>query len=248
MQIGRSMNSQQHSQFVPAEQQCRQCGDRFVVETFDQELLDKLSPVFGANKYSIPLPTHCPECRLQRRMIWRGELHLFNRKSALSGKPFISYFPPEAPGRVFSREDFFSDTWDGCDYGREIDFTRPFFEQFEELLHAAPLLGLTGLNNENSDYINNGTSNKNCYLTAAANYNEDCYYANYVNHSKSCIDNIFLLRCELCYECVSCVECYNLLFSDQCNKCTDSAFLFDCRRCQHCFGCVNMVNAKYCFF
>ncbi|MFN8390240.1 MAG: hypothetical protein U0136_08130 [Bdellovibrionota bacterium] len=227
---------------------CRQCGTDFSVSKFEEQLLERLSPVIDSVRLDLPLPSLCPDCRLQRRMIWRGELHLFHRKSALSGENFISFFPPDAPGRIYSRDDFWGETWDGRDYGREIDFSRPFFSQFHELLLDAPQLGLTGLNNQNCDFINNGLNNKNCYLTAAANFNEDCYYANYVNHSKSCVDNLFLLRCELCHECVSCVDCYQLSYSDQCVRCVESSFLFDCRRCQNCFGCVNLVDRRYCFF
>ena len=230
------------------EKVCQKCEETFSFTAEDEALLARLAPQIGAERFAIAAPTLCPSCRLQRRMLWRGELHLYNRKSALSGESFVSFYAPNAKGNVYSRADFWGDDWDARDYGVEFDFNRPFFEQFAELLRVLPVLGLGGVNNENSDYTNNGSYNKSCYLTASANYNEDCYSGNHVNHCKSCVDNLFLLRCELCHQCVSCVDCYNVAYSGQSERCSNSAFLFDCRRCESCFGCVNLVDASYCFF
>jgi hypothetical protein len=232
----------------PAGVVCPRCGESTALTAFELGLLRRFTPTFDGVEYPLPLPTLCAECRLQRRLAWRGELHLFRRKSALSGKDFISFVPPESGGLVYSRDDFWGDGWDPLDFGRDFDFSRPFFEQFAELLRTAPMLGLTGLNNQNSEFVNNAANNKNCYLIAASNFNEDCYYGNYVIYCKNCIDNLFLFRSELCYECISCSDCYRLHHCNLCTGCQDSAFLFDCRRCKFCFGCVNLVDAQYCFF
>jgi hypothetical protein len=224
---------------------CTQCSTGFEVTDWDRKFYDRVSPTFGGKKIAIPQPTLCPQCRYQRRAVWRTELHLFRRQSSKSGKPLLSYFPPEAPYQVYSVDEWWADDWNPLDYGQDFDFTRPFFEQFNELIQKVPLKERSVLNNQNCDYINCASYCKNCYLIAGANYNEDCYYGNYINYSKNSVDCAFIDKCELCYECVDCKDCYNLKYSTNCHNCSDSAFLYNCRNSRHCFGSVNLVGKQY---
>ncbi len=228
---------------------CRQCLDSFET-TPDEESQRRLVAVkVGSQEFPIPEPSLCPLCRLQQRMVWRAELHLYKRKSSRSNRDIISYYPPEIPHKIYHREEFWSDDWNALDYGRDFDFTRPFFEQFSELMLEVPLLALSGNNNEeNSEYINNASWNKNCYLVAGANYSENCYYGHYINHCKSSVDNSHIHHCELCYDCIECSHSYNLHHSFNAHNCIDCYFLDSCRSCTNCFGCVNLANSQYCFF
>jgi hypothetical protein len=58
------------------------------------EFYDKISPIFGGKKYSIPSPTLCPEEREKRRLMFRNERKLYKRKCDLSGKEIISVYNP----------------------------------------------------------------------------------------------------------------------------------------------------------
>ena len=226
---------------------CTHCKCSFELEEQDRAFLKKVAPAFNNQEFPLPDPEFCPECRLQQRLAWRGELNLFKRKSSYSGKPIITFYPPDAPCSVYTPEEFWSDKWDPCSYGREFDFNRPFFEQFQELLEVAPVLSLTNSQNENCEFINCSAWCKNCYLLAGTNHNEDCYFGNYVNYCTSCVDNNFIDHCELCYECIDCKGCYNLRYSSNCHECRDSSFLYNCRGCKDCFGSVNLVNKQYCY-
>ena len=57
---------------------------------------------------------------------------------------------------VYDQAYRWSDAWDFRDYGRDFDFSRPFFEQFAELLEVVPQPNLTSnyLLDENSEYTN----------------------------------------------------------------------------------------------
>jgi len=224
---------------------CKQCNSAFPVTDAELKFLDRISPVFNGKKYPIPAPTLCPQCRYQRRLLWRAELHLFKRKSDFSGKPILSHFPPTAPCKAYTPQEWWSDEWDPLSYGRDFDFSRPFFDQFTELIRSVPLLSLTVFDAENCDYVNCASWNKNCYLIAAANYDEDCYYGNFVNNCKSCVDNSFAGHSELLYECIDCTRCYNLKYSYNCSNCSDSHFLHNCRNCRHCFGSVNLTDKEF---
>ncbi len=131
------------------------------------------------------------------------------------------------------------------DYGRDFDFTRPFFEQFDELLKTVPLLNLIWANNENSDYINLTADSKDCYIVIESSNNENCYYGYWLQKCTDCCDVSFSHECENCYEVQDSYNSYNLVFSDNCIDCRDSAFLDNCVWCENCFGCINLINKKY---
>jgi hypothetical protein len=227
---------------------CSQCSTAFEITNDDLAFYDRVSPVFNGKKEQLPPPELCPDCRVQERLVWRAELHVFSRKSDLSRQHIFSYFPPDAPCVVWSMPEWLADNWNPIDYGRPYDFTRPFFDQFQDLMHVVPQPAASVENNENCDFINSASWCKNCYLLAGANHNEDCYYGNFVNHSKTCVDCNFVDHCELCYECIDCTGCYDVRYGQDCSNCSESAFLFGCRNSRNCFGAVNLVGKQYVFF
>ncbi|MFA5947614.1 MAG: hypothetical protein WC806_01400 [Candidatus Gracilibacteria bacterium] len=226
---------------------CKNCGEVFEVMETDLAFLESVSPVFNDKKYNIPAPALCSECRQQRRLAWRNEKTLYKRKCDFSGDDIISVFSQDKPFVVYNNDYWNSDKWNAFDYGRDFDFNRPFFEQFEELLHKVPQLARSVTGNYNSDYVNQAGWNKNCYLIFEADNCENCMYSLYIYESKSCLDLFSGYRCELCYDCLNCQNSYNLKFSQNCKSCSDSFFLKDCIGCQNCFGCVNMRNKKFYF-
>jgi len=186
---------------------------------------------------------------MQQRIIGRPELRIHYRKGDKSGAQILSMYPPEAPCTVYSVEEWWSDDWDPFSYGQQIDWNRPFFEQFVALFRRVPLVAVSvsKSGNINSDFVNSASFLKNCYLLAGANYNEDCLYGNFLNHCRDCMDCSFIDHCEICYECIDCTKCYNLRHSQQCSNCSDSAFLFGCRNCRNCFGSVNLSEKSFVF-
>ncbi len=63
----------------------------------------------------------------------------------------ISAFSPDKPYTVYCSECYWSDRWDPLSYGRPINLSKPFFEQFDELLHDVPVLGNVVGNSVNCD-------------------------------------------------------------------------------------------------
>ncbi|MEK7547277.1 MAG: hypothetical protein AAB540_00110, partial [Patescibacteria group bacterium] len=47
------------------------------------------------------------------------------------------------------------------------------------------------------------------------------------------------------YDCVDCIECYNVNFSQDLNNCTDCDFCYDCTGCKNCFGCVGIRRKQF---
>src|SRR5262245_32596158 len=125
------------------QQRCRQCRVKFELLVDEVEFYRRLK---------LPQPTCCRDCRVQRRMSWRNDRSFSIRKSDFSGKQIISIYPAETPFPVYHPSEWYGDLWDPMKYGRPIDFSRPFFEQWHELMTAVPRLGIDIVNCENSDY------------------------------------------------------------------------------------------------
>ncbi|MBI3619184.1 hypothetical protein HY213_04105 [Candidatus Peregrinibacteria bacterium] len=225
---------------------CSHCGQTFEITDDDLQFYDSVSPVFSNKKYAIPPPTLCFDCRQQRRMAWRNEKRLYHRKCDLTGKQILSIYSPDKPYTVYEHHEWYTDKWNPIDYGREYDFGKTFFEQFDALHHVCPLRSFNlQEQSENSDYTNLANRNKNCYLIFAATDNEDCYYSTYVQRNKNAVDCFFTFESELCYECIDCYNCYHLTHGQYCQNCSNSSLLFDCRGCSDCFASAALVNKQY---
>ena len=73
---------------------CKNCAEGFEVSDEDLRFYDRVSPTFDGKKFEIPVPTFCPDCRLQRRLVWRNERALYKRKCDLTGESFVSWISP----------------------------------------------------------------------------------------------------------------------------------------------------------
>ena len=183
---------------------CKQCNQEFKVEDEDLDFYKKISPTFAGKTYEIPPPTLCPDCRMQRRMIWRNEKVLYKRKCDLCQKDIVSVYSEDKPFIVYCQECWWSDKWNPLDFGKEYDPNKSFFEQLAMLQAKVPRIALMNKNPENSEYCNIAGENKNCYLLVAGSwYNEDCCYGIRATRLKNCVDTYNLGDSELCYQIVT---------------------------------------------
>jgi hypothetical protein len=229
---------------------CRSCSSAFEITQEDLAFYEKVSPEFNRKKELIPSPTLCPDCRLQRRLAWCNERHLYHRKCDLTGRQIISIYSPDKPFTVYDVKEWWTDKWSPYDYGRDIDWNKPFFEQMKDLMKVVPRLSLYNLGgeNENSDYTNDMQRLKNCYLTFDGERGQDSFYGETFVSIKDSCEFLFLQESELCYECTNCFGCYNVRFSSFSNHCSDSLFLLDCNSCKNCIACCNLQQKEYCIF
>ncbi len=220
---------------------CGNCNQNFIIHTEDFSFYEKLK---------VPPPTWCSSCRLVRRMSYRNERTLYKRKCDAPGhgEDIISVFSPDKVDTVYCAKAADGDEWDPISYGRDYDFSKPFFLQMRDLWKSVPDKALFNINPVNSDYCSITQDNKNCYLVVGGDFNEDSLYSSFIFNSKECMDCLLLSKCEKNYETVDCNSCFNLKYSRYCETSYDSAFLFNCRNCHDCFGCVNLVNKQYCIF
>ncbi len=180
--------------------------------------------------------------------MFRNDRHFYNRKSDSSGKDIITFYSPDKPYKVFDRDEWWADTWNPQDFGRDVDFSRPFLEQFQELRLEVPRVCLIQSNTENSNYTNHALNMKNCYLVWGGGECEDCYYSNYIVDSKDTVDSLSLYSCERCYEGIASERCYDCISFMNCNDCKSCISCEDCLSCEYCIGCFGLHRKKYCLF
>lgn len=228
----------------PHQRTCQQCQKVFDIYQQDIEFYQKLR---------VPPPTLCPDCRQQRRLGWRiNFLPIFYKKSCSApghSEKVIAFYSEQNPVKVYDDNYYLSDKWDGLQFGRDYDFSKPFFEQFNQLALDVPHQTLQkDPKSLNCDYVVSGVSSKNCYYVVVPYHSEDVYYSYLPIFSKDCLDISVAGFSEQCYESINLDSCYNCCFCYESMGCLDSFFLYDCRNCSHCFGGVNLRHKKYYFF
>lgn len=218
---------------------CQNCTKDFIIEIEDFNFYEKIK---------VPPPTFCPECRMQRRMAWRNERSLYRNKCAFSGKDILSMFAPETGFIVYERDIWWSDKWDPVSFGQDYDFSKPFFEQFKELMFRVPLASLGNTNCPGTEYSNHNIDCRNCYLIYASIINENVSYAHGAVNVKDSFDLYAVMKSEQCYDDVICAGLFKTNFSYDSDDSINSSFLTSCVNLQDCLGCINLRHKSYCIF
>ncbi|PID70174.1 hypothetical protein CSB37_03280 [bacterium DOLZORAL124_38_8] len=239
---------------------CRKSGKKFVIAKEDLEFYAKMGLITEENLQDLisrkmndcsGLPTLCPEERQRRRMCWRNERKLYQRKCDSCEKSIVSVYQKSASFPVYCQRCWWEYSWEALDYGRDFNFQRPFFDQFQELSGKVPCVGIMnddGVRSENSEYCFNFSYGKNCYLVTTSWHAEDCLYVNNGQHLRDVVDSCNIGNSELSYECINGQKVYNSVYLEDCFSCSDCYFSVDLKSCRHCFGCIGLRNAQYCIF
>ncbi|MCX6752249.1 MAG: hypothetical protein NTZ87_01995 [Candidatus Nomurabacteria bacterium] len=220
---------------------CQNCKKDFTIESEDFNFYEKIK---------VPAPSWCPECRMMRRLNWQGYRILYKRKCDFTGEMMFSTYHQDSPYKVYRQDIWWSDKWDPKSYGKDIDWNRPFLEQFKELMLEVPHASLaTGHSTMiRSDYCNAASECKDCYLCFRITGGEDSAYLNTIVDGKQSFDCSFLNHSELCYGSTNINKCYQTFFSQDCAECHSIWFSRDLVGCSDCIGCINLRMKQYCIF
>ncbi|HRI36445.1 MAG TPA: hypothetical protein PK765_05265 [bacterium] len=230
---------------------CRLSGEEFSVYASDRDFYERVSPIWNGQSFTLPYPTISPDERERRRTSWRNERKLYRRTCDLTGTLTVSMYSPDNPGKSYAVAAWQSDRWDPLSYGREFDFSRPFFEQFRDLWRDVPHMALANPRPdllENSDFNNYLDGAKNAYMNIMGTDIEDSCYTTDSAKLRSSLDAWWSYGLERCYECLNCFSLYECMY---CDDCTSSRYLFFCNtcvECTHCFMCVGLQHREYCMF
>jgi len=221
---------------------CVSCKKDFNIEAEDFDFYQKVG---------VPAPTFCPSCRFIRRLTFRNDRTLYKRTCDICQKDVISIYRPDGGIKVVCQKCWWSDDFDTTKFGKDYDFSKPFFEQYRELMREVPFVSNFIVDESrmvNSPYNNMVLDLRNCYMMFNADFDEDCGYGCEVENSKNCFDINLIHKSEMCYECINLQNCYRAFYSVDCESSSDIWFCRDCNGCTDCFGCVNLRKASYCIF
>ncbi len=130
-------------------------------------------------------------------------------------------------------------------YGRSYDETRPFFNQFQDLLRTVPRIAVMAKTLSNSDYCNEVDDVKDSYLAICSFYGQKYLYTYWIGWGKDLIDCSYTLKSELGYECQDVHNSYATSFVYEGHNMIESRFCFGCSDCTNCFMSVNLHHKSY---
>lgn len=208
---------------------CKNCQAGFELTAPDYAFL---------NKFEVPEPTFCPDCRNQRRLVFRNDRNFYRRDCDLCHKSIISIFSTDKPFPVYCKECYLSDRYDPLQYGVDFDFSRPFFEQYAEMRAQVPRIATFQTQSENSDFTVHSGKNKNCYMGSSFVECENAYYCHWAFYCKDSLDLYLCQKMERCYFCTDCDDCFGSSFLENCMGTSFSYLCFDCRNSNTLVGCV----------
>lgn len=209
---------------ITPQKQCQNCKSEFTIAPEDFKFYEKIS---------VPPPTWCPECRMQRRMAFRNERSLYPRACDLCKKDVIAIYPEKVPFPVYCQTCWWSDKWDAEEYGQGFDVSRPFFEQFKELQTRVP-------RPHTANYAEARLIN--------SLYTKDVKFTVWCVNAQDTYDYFAWGDVELCYEAVACGDkSYGLKFTHT-SWSTDRDIEYSnlCFSSAHLFGSIGLRSKKYC--
>ena len=227
---------------------CKKCSQNFEITNNDLEFYKRVSPTIGTEKYSIPSPTLCPDCRQQRRLSFRNERNLFRRKCDATWENIIWMYSPDKNYKIYNKDFWWSDKWDALDYGFDFDFEESFFKQFKDLQSKVPrLANFHQWENEKIDYTNLVSNSSESYLIFTSNFAEKCLYWVQYNDCTNSVDCLNVNNCENSYELTNSKWSYKCFNSSYLFNCSDCLFSYNLENCQNCFLSTNNSGWQYYF-
>lgn len=196
--------------------------------------------------FDLPVSDMHPFLRFVMRFAHGNNWSLYWTTDMRSGKKILSCYDPKEFPKIVEHAYWMSNEFDAREYGRDIDFSRPFFEQYFEMVREVPRPNVTILNCENVEYANHVFWSKSCYLCFICFYCENvlCSF-----RARKCRESMYAFNCresELCFSCANCVSCFDVQYAELCSNCSDSRFLSNCIDCSDCYQCVNLKHKQYC--
>lgn len=216
---------------------CEHCKKEYSITEIEQSLTEKIG---------LELPIACSDCLLRQHLSFWLFGKFRKSKSDFSGGSLITVLPEINRYPIYTSKEWYSDVWEGLDYGMDYNPKESFFSQLQRLQEKVPHPHQNGANNMNCEYCDDVWNSKNCYLARSMEFCEDLLYSYRNMKVKNSIDAVICFTSERLFSCLNCINSYKLFYSRNSRDCVDSYFLFDCRNCQDCFMCWNLRGKNHC--
>ncbi len=159
---------------------------------------------------------------------------------------------PETPrkGTLLSSSDFENQRGNFCDYGREYDFSKDFFQNYSELLREIPFQArLTDVSSQNASYAEAVRASKNVYLSnIVIDGCENIFYTFYAqDYVKNCFNSVMVWdHSENVYYGVGIIRWFNIFYSRYIVNSNNIWFSSNLIGCSECICCDNLENTSFC--
>jgi len=219
---------------------CAESGEKYEYTPEQVEMYKKLE---------VPVPSVSSQTINKRQRVFIPGLELFKRDLATGQKGSISMYDPESPAIVWDNMDWYSDKFDGLEYGKPVDSNLPILEQWKDFAFSVPRICISNdTRNINSPWVVNASRCRNCYFNHGGINNESMIYSDFCADCKFAVDSVGSVNSEWLYNCVQCDSSSKLFSCERCGGGLNLYFCLGCRNCSDCFGCTNLSRKKHCFF
>ncbi|MBU0671366.1 hypothetical protein KKF29_04380, partial [Patescibacteria group bacterium] len=218
---------------------CKNCEKGYYIRAADAAFYDKIN---------VPSPNLCPNCREQRRMAFRNERILHLRNCSKCKKEIVSIHAHDVNFPVYCPDCWMSEDWDAQKYAKDFDFSKSFFDQFNDLKNRVPRINLYNTDCKESEYTNQSYNNEGCYLCFGIKECKHSFFSSNVIRCENVFDCEYTFDSKECYECVDCFDLENCFFSKKSRNCINCDLLYDCNDCEECIACVGLRSKKFHIF
>jgi hypothetical protein len=171
---------------------------------------------------------------------------VFNkRKEGISRYPETKRSP-----KITSNKAFFENIDTHIQYGRDYDFSKDFFENFQELFLSVPLWKTFHIReNENAEFADAASSSKNVYLCFnVTKENENILYSLGVkDHVKNTLNSVMVWdSSEIVFNSVGVIKSFKVFYSRYISDSNNIWFSSNLLGCSECIFCEGLQNKSYC--
>ena len=157
---------------------------------------------------------------------------------------------PRSPN-IISNQQFHANIDGNLSYGRDYDFSKNFFENFQQLFLTIPLPCTMDVkwDNENSNFADTVSSSKNAYLSwNVTNGNENVLYSLWVKeHGRNIFNSVMAWdNSENIYMSSGIVSSHTVRYSRYIYNSSNIFFSANMIWCHDCLLCTDLENASYC--
>ena len=223
------------------------CQNPFCQGEPEFENTDKERLFFGEFEVDEVNTYYCRQCREMRRITFRNERNFYKRKCDHSGEEIWSIYHSSSLFKVYHKDVWWSDAWDGLSFGRDFDFNRNFFEQYHELMMDVPHPALIQDRQKNSEFTMDALADIDCYMIFETDNDVNCHYGNFIN-CKDSMDCEGAIGSELCYDSLYIKNCHEAVAAEYCVDCSNIYFSSNLVNCHNCIFCFGLRDQKNCIF
>ncbi len=221
---------------------CKASGEVFPIYQMEKEMLDKISPTIGWEKFMLDMPNYAYWVRMLMRMNFRNEKKFCYAKTKNTQKTEISIVH-DSVRDVLSPKDWYEE--DFYQYG--IDYSGDFQQDLKKLFSSVPYLSRFVLTSENSEYCNQTYQEKDCYLCAWGQNGESCMYTMYDLYAKYILDCHGAFYGEIGYESIMIFKSFKFFYCTALVDCYNTRFSVDLKNCKNVLFGYGLDGAEYIF-